>query len=85
MNKLVKEKALFELLVAKKYLSRMLFLFENKHDCIEAVKNSRKAQKALRNARQIILEDHLECCLREKFNTLNGEQEFNKIVNLLKN
>lgn len=85
MNKLVKEKALFELTAAKKYLSKMLFLFEHKHDCIKVVKNSRKAQIALGNARKIMIEGHLECCLREKFKTLNGDQEFNKIVHLLKN
>jgi len=85
MNNLVKEKALFELSVAKKYLNKMLFLFENKHDCIKVVKNSRKAQKALGNARKIMIEGHLECCLREKFKTLNDNHEFNKIVQLLRN
>ncbi|OGM30106.1 hypothetical protein A2801_03840 [Candidatus Woesebacteria bacterium RIFCSPHIGHO2_01_FULL_41_10] len=85
MNNLVKEKALFELSVAKKYLDKMLILFENKHDCIRVVKNSRKAQKALGNARKIVLEGHLECCLREKFKRLNSDQEFNKIVQLLRN
>ena len=85
MNKLVKEKALFELSAAKKYLNKMLFLFENKHDCIKVVKNSRKAQKALGNARKIMLEGHLECCLREKLEALNGNREFNKIVQLLRN
>ena len=85
MNKLIKEKTLFELSAAKKYLDKMLILFENKHDCIRVVKNSRKAQKALGNARKIVLEGHLECCLREKFKTLNSDQEFNKIVNLIRN
>lgn len=85
MNKLVKERALFELSVAKKYLNKMFFLSENEHDCIKVVKNSRKAQKALGNARKIMLEGHLECCLREKFKTLNGDQEFNKVVHLIRN
>lgn len=82
MNKLVKEKALFELYAAKKYLNKIIFLFENRHDYIGVVKNSQKAQKAIRSARRIMLEGHLECCVREKFKGLNDDQEFNKIVQL---
>jgi len=85
MNAYVKEKVLRELSTAKKYLNRTLFLFESHSDRIVVVKNSQKAQRALGSARKIMLEGHLECCLREKLEALNGNQEFNKIVRLLRN
>ena len=85
MNTSVKDKILSELSAAKKYLNKTPFLFENHDDCIKVVKSSRKAQGALGNARKIMLEGHLECCLREKLEALNGNREFNKIVQLLRN
>ena len=85
MDTLVKDKVLSELSTAKKYLNKTLFLFDNHNDCIKVVKSSRKAQRALENARKIMLEGHLECCLREKIVTIYGNREFNKIAQLLRN
>ena len=73
MDALVKNRVSFELTTAKKYLNKTLFLFENNDDCIKVIKSSRKAQGALGNARKIMLE------------ALNGNQEFNKIIQLLRN
>jgi len=85
MNTSVKDKILSELSAAKKYLNKTSFLFENHDDCVKVVRRSRKAQGAMGTARKIMLEGHLECCLREKLEALNGNREFNKIVQLLRN
>ncbi|HLE49463.1 MAG TPA: metal-sensing transcriptional repressor [Patescibacteria group bacterium] len=85
MDTIVKDKVLSELSTAKKYLNKTLFLFENHDECIKVVKSSRKAQRALENARKIMLEGHLSCCLREKIKSLNGNREFYKIVQFLSN
>lgn len=85
MDVFVKDKTLRQLYIAKKHLNTILFLFENHFDCLLVVKNSRKAQRALENARKIMLQGHLEYCLREKLTSLNGSKGFDEMVQIFRN
>ncbi len=84
MDIFIKKKVLNEFSTADKYLRKASLLHERGGACFLVIKNSRKAQRALEKASEIMLRGHLEFCIREKFKSKSGQKKFNEIVHLFK-
>jgi len=82
--KTTEEKILHRLQIARGHLEKVLKMYENQDYCIDVLHQSHAVQKALQEADNLILQNHLETCVINDIRTGNSTQAISEIMGVIK-
>ncbi len=77
------KKALNMLKTAKGQISKVVDMMEDERYCVDVSTQILAVQGLLKKANMLILEQHMNHCVKEAFETGNGEEKVGEIMKLL--
>lgn len=78
-----KSQILHRLKIAKGHLSKVLKMVEGDAYCIDVINQSQAIQSALKKVDEIVLKNHLQCCVLDSMNKNDSQED--KLVKELMN
>ncbi len=79
------ERILHRLKIAQGHLKKVLKMVEDEEYCIDVIHQSQAVQRALQEADNLVLENHLKTCAAEAIKKGSQEKAIAEIMNVLKN
>ncbi len=80
----VQTKATRRYRIAKGHLERVIKMLESGSYCLDVVHQSIAVQAALKNADQVVLENHLQTCVADSIRNGNDKEAIKEIMAVLK-
>lgn len=77
------ERILHRLKIARGHLEKVITMAQSDEYCIDVIHQSQAVQKALREADNLILENHLKTCAATAIKSGNGEEAITEIMSVL--
>lgn len=82
--KSTEEKILHRLQIARGHLEKVLKMHENHESCIDMLHQSKAVQAALKKADHVILQNHLETCVRDDIVRGQAKRAIDEIMEVIK-
>ncbi|MBI2021878.1 metal-sensitive transcriptional regulator [Candidatus Daviesbacteria bacterium] len=79
-----RERTLHRLKISLGHLKRVIKMVEDGQYCIDVLHQSNAVQKALKEADNLILENHLKTCASDAISKGNKEEAISEIMNVFK-
>ena len=70
-----KSKILHRLKIAKGHLDKVMKMVEEDSYCINVISQSRAVQSALKAVDEVVLQNHLQCCVLDEVKKGNSEDD----------
>lgn len=78
-----KHKIIHRLQIAKGHLEKVISMVEKDAYCIDVVHQSIAVQSALKKADEVILENHLKCCVADSIRKGKSEEAIAEVMEVL--
>lgn len=78
------ERVLHRLKIASGHLKKVIQMAQNHEYCIDVIHQSQAVQKALQEADNLILENHLKTCAAEAIRSGREEEAIAEVMNVFK-
>lgn len=75
--------ALHRLKIAQGHLKKVIKMVSEKEYCIDILNQSLAVQKALKKVDELILENHLQTCVKDAFTKGNNKKSISEIMKIL--
>lgn len=79
-----KEKLLHRLKISKGHLEKVIQMVEKDEYCIDVVHQLLAIQSALKNADELILENHLKTCVSDSIKAGRSDEAIKEVMEVLK-
>ncbi len=83
-NKSVQSTAIHRYKIAKGHLEKVIKMMQEGEYCLDVVHQSIAVQAALKNADQVVLENHLKTCVADSIRKGNDKEAIEEIMGVLK-
>lgn len=78
------ERIAHRLKIARGQLNKVIDMVEHDQYCIDIIHQSQAIQKALHEADNLMLENHLNCCVANAISSGNKEKAILEVMNIFK-
>ncbi len=78
------ERILHRLKIAKGHLQKVIQMVESGHYCIDIIHQSQAVQRALEEADNVLLENHLKTCVVDHIKKGEADKSIAEIINVFK-
>lgn len=78
------ERILHRLKISAGQLAKVIKMAESRHYCIDIIHQSQAVQKALREADQLLLENHLKSCVAKSIGLGRGKKVIKEIMEVIR-
>ena len=78
-----KAKIIHRLQIASGHLAKVLKMVQDDAYCIDVVHQSIAVQSALKKADEVILENHLKCCVADSIRKGKSDEAINELMTVL--
>lgn len=78
------ERILHRFKIASGHLKKVIKMVEEQEYCIDIIHQSQAVQKALREADNLMLENHLKTCAADAMKSGRGEEAVAEVMNVFK-
>lgn len=79
-----KERILHRLKIAQGHLKKVMQMVESDVYCIDILHQSQAVQKAIKQTDNLILENHLNCCVTNAITKGEKEEAITEVMNIFK-
>lgn len=81
----IKQTVLHRLKIASGHLDKVIQMVDNGDYCPDVIHQSRAVQKALKEADNVLLDNHLKTCVADQIKNGETEESLNEILKIFKN
>lgn len=81
----IKQAVLHRLKIASGHLAKVIQMVDNGDYCPDVIHQSRAVQKALKEADNVLLDNHLKTCVADQIKNGETEESLNEILKIFKN
>lgn len=78
------EKILHRLKIARGHLEKVIQMYENHDYCIDVLHQSNAVQKAIKEAENLIMENHLQTCASDAIKNGREKEAIDEIMSVFK-
>jgi len=79
-----KERILHRLKIAQGHLKKVMQMVDDGAYCIDVLHQSQAVQKAIKETDNLILENHLKCCVTEAISKGNNEEAIEEVMQVFR-
>lgn len=81
----IKQTVLHRLKIARGHLDKVIQMADNGDYCVDVIYQSRAVQKALKEADNVLLDNHLKTCVADQIKNGKSEESLNEILKIFRN